>query len=476
MVNTKQEWVLGGFETCTLIENSESRHQYNYIDQVPSYHKNPPPEEKATTKIDSWFFGQLLKDILKQVKIPAKLGRLSNELQLKNPKSRMDIAEFLKSDIFGNSELVAIANELPAYMDQHKFEMFCDRLENVQINSNKGFPLEYVHEKIVPGLVVHWNSGLVGVKPIMTITKLAKDMKEDKFKEFVLPILLETLNSNKKDLKAALLKTMPQYIENLDKQTVTDKFYPVIVGGYKDDDVEIRELTVKSTLSFAPKLYDRQLNGDLLRQLAKTQNDAKENVRVTTTKVLCGIAQYLSQSTRVSVLIAAFGRALKDTSVLSKIEALKALATLESHFGPEEICGKILGTVAPALIDRDMSVRREAAKTMEVFMGKINAYIKSLEDGDSKGSESSFLSFGLGSVTASKVTPSAFVQESVEKLSIKGSPSSNSSTSTRFKNPSLNVNTQTFGSTSSRRPLAPKPEPGSEPDEAEGWDDEWDEF
>ncbi|KAF5093075.1 hypothetical protein D0Z00_004259 [Geotrichum galactomycetum] len=188
--------------------------------------------------------------------------------------------------------------------------------------------------------------------------------------------------SEDKAVRMELLQGLPEYIDYLDKRVVSDKIYPALSTGFTDTEPAIREQTVKAVLSVAPKLYDRQLNSDLLRQLAITQNDSQQEIRANTTILLGKLAPLFSQNTRVAVLVTAFGRALKDPFVPSRLAALMALASTAEYFGAQETCGKIIGTVAPALIDKDKTVRHEATKAMEVFMKKVNEYITSLEKED----------------------------------------------------------------------------------------------
>ena len=58
----------------------------------------------------------------------------------------------------------------------------------------------------------------------------------------------------------------------------------------------VREQTVKAVLTIITKLSDRTINGDLLKQLAKTSNDEQPGIRTNTTICLGKIARNLGTS------------------------------------------------------------------------------------------------------------------------------------------------------------------------------------
>lgn len=68
------------------------------------------------------------------------------------------------------------------------------------------------------------------------------------------------------------------------------------VTGFTDIAPLVREQTVKSILVLVTKLSERTINGDLLKYLAKTANDAEPGIRTNTTVCLGKIAKYIGQS------------------------------------------------------------------------------------------------------------------------------------------------------------------------------------
>ena len=63
----------------------------------------------------------------------------------------------------------------------------------------------------------------------------------------------------------------------------------------------VREQTVKAVLIIITKLNDRIINGELLKQLAKTANDEQPGIRTNTTICLGKIARNLGLNVRTAV-------------------------------------------------------------------------------------------------------------------------------------------------------------------------------
>lgn len=133
----------------------------------------------------------------------------------------------------------------------------------------------------------------------------------------------------------------------------------------------MREQTLKSVLVIITKLSDRTINGDLLKQLAKTANDEQPGIRTNTTICLGKIAKNLGTSSRSKVLTAAFSRSLRDPFVHARNAALMALGATAEYFTDEDCAAKILPVVCPLLMDKEKLVRDSANRTMDVYLQKI---------------------------------------------------------------------------------------------------------
>lgn len=133
----------------------------------------------------------------------------------------------------------------------------------------------------------------------------------------------------------------------------------------------VREQTLKSVLVIITKLSDRTINGDLLKQLAKTANDEQPGIRTNTTICLGKIAKNLGTSSRSKVLIAAFTRSLRDPFVHARNAALMSLGATAEHFTDEDCAAKIIPVVSPLLLDKEKIVRDSANRTVDTYLSKI---------------------------------------------------------------------------------------------------------
>ena len=493
-VNESGEWVLGGFEVLTTTGHPDSAIA-RYGGLVPTSTRYSPPEiarsgwggtaNMPVHAIDSWQLGVFIYEAFNGVlqnpaaemsqrrKVPAALWTAVRSLSNANPKQRLTSERFLSSQAL-KSDLVGLSAKLHglSIVEEFVYNDFLDKLKEVESK----FPRAYLHVQVLPELITCLEYGKGGTRTLTAIIQIAKDMPPDAYKAKVLPVILKMFASNDRAVRMELLQGLPEYIEYLDKRIVSDKIYPALSTGFTDTEPAIREQTVKAVLSIAPKLYDRQLNGDLLRQLAKTQNDSQQEIRANTTILLGKIAPLFSQSTRIAVLVTAFGRALKDPFVPSRLAALMALASTAEYFGPQETCGKILGTVAPSLIDKDRAVRNEAAKTMAIFMEKVNAHIASLENDPEEGEDVTGGAEGWGSWTA---TIAAGLSKKIASSNTGGDSStanssaavSRTATPSRFEMP-VRVPSRTDSSLSAARTVANKEQDNSWG--ASNGDDLWD--
>ena len=133
----------------------------------------------------------------------------------------------------------------------------------------------------------------------------------------------------------------------------------------------VREQTLKSVLVIITKLSDRTINGDLLKQLAKTANDEQPGIRTNTTICLGKIAKNLGTSSRSKVLIAAFTRSLRDPFVHARNAALMALGATVEHFSDEDCAAKILPVVCPLVIDKEKIIRDSANRAIDTYLQRV---------------------------------------------------------------------------------------------------------
>lgn len=150
--------------------------------------------------------------------------------------------------------------------------------------------------------------------------------------------------------------------------------------GFTDVAPVVREQTVKAVLTIISKLSDRTINGELLKYLAKTQNDEQPGIRTNTTICLGKISRNLGVGTRSKVLVAAFTRSLRDPFVHARNAALMALTATADVFNGDDCANRILPALCPSLIDKEKLVREQANKTLDLYLSKIRKSAASMPD------------------------------------------------------------------------------------------------
>lgn len=150
--------------------------------------------------------------------------------------------------------------------------------------------------------------------------------------------------------------------------------------GFTDAAPVVREQTLKSVLVIVTKLSDRTINGELLRQLARTANDEQAGIRTNTTICLGKLAKNMGSGSRSKVLIAAFSRSLRDPFVHARNAALMALGATAEYFTKDDCANRILPVICPLLIDPEKLARDSANRTLDVYLQKIKKAATDMPD------------------------------------------------------------------------------------------------
>ncbi|KAH6609635.1 kinase family [Trichoderma cornu-damae] len=389
------EWKLGGFEVLSNVKDSETTLD-SYGSLVPDSGRYAPPEvaqggwgaTKAhpTYAVDSFNFGTLIFEVFNgdfqgpdqagQTKnIPPTMQTSYRRLCNANPKARISAANFLelgrRSGSFFDTPLIQLTEGIDnlGMKNPDEREEFLDGLEQV----TDDFPEEFSKSKVLPELVKSVEFGGGGPKALTVVLKLAAKLPSDDFDSKITPFVVRAFANPDRGIRVCLLDGLPLIIDQLPQKIVNDKIFPQLesVTGFTDAAPVVREQTLKSVLVVIGKLSDRTINGDLLKQLAKTANDEQPGIRTNTTICLGKIAKSLGTSSRSKVLIAAFTRSLRDPFVHARNAALMALAATAEYFNEDDGASRILPVVCPALIDKEKLIRDQASRTMDIYLQKV---------------------------------------------------------------------------------------------------------
>ncbi|KAK6338287.1 hypothetical protein TWF730_002351 [Orbilia blumenaviensis] len=396
------EWKLAGFEVLSSLKEEDPA-IYTYGGLLPDSTRYAAPEigrggwdglkNQAIHVTDSWNMGTLIYEIfngyfstadqLPQIKsIPPPMGTPYKRLTQTNPKMRLPIAHFLeqgkRANGFFDTPLIRCCEfiENMGVKDDREREEFLQNLEDTKDQ----FPEEFFKAKVLPELLKSVEYGGGGPKVFSVVLMIAEKLSEDEWESTITPCVVRLFSSPDRAIRVFLLDNLPRMIDFLPKRVVSDSIFPQLVTGFSDVAPIVREQTVKSILIIIDKLSDRQINGDLLKYLAKTQNDEQPGIRTNTTICLGKIAKNLGQHTRAKVLAAAFTRSLRDPFVHARNAALMALAATAEYFDETDCATKCLPAICVGLIDKEKIIRVQAQKTMEIFLTRVKTLTANMPD------------------------------------------------------------------------------------------------
>ncbi|KAK4162569.1 armadillo-type protein [Cladorrhinum sp. PSN259] len=395
------EWKLGGFEVLSNVKDDEAV-IYTYGSLVPDSGRYTPPElaksgwdaikRNPHSAVDAWDFAALIFEVFNgtftsdqagQTKgIPPSLHSTYKRLTNANPKARLTVAHFLeqgrRSGSFFDTPLIKLTDgvENLGVKTEEEREAFLDDLDQL----TDDFPEDFFKMKVLPELLKSVEFGGGGPKAFGLVMKIATKLSNEDFDSKVLPVLLRLFSNPDRAIRVCLLDNLPHMIDRLSQKTVNDKIFPQIVSGFTDIAPVVREQTLKSVLVIITKLSDRTINGELLKYLAKTANDEQPGIRTNTTICLGKIAKHLGTSSRTKVLIAAFGRSLRDPFLHARNAALMALSVTSEYFSDEDCACRLIPAISPLLIDKEKLIRDQALKTLDVYMQKIKKAAAGMPD------------------------------------------------------------------------------------------------
>ncbi|KAK6535185.1 hypothetical protein TWF694_001656 [Orbilia ellipsospora] len=396
------EWKLAGFEVLSSLKEEDPA-IYTYGGLLPDSSRYAAPEisrsgwdglkNQAIHVTDSWNMGTLIYEIfngyftssdqLTQAKsIPPPMAAPYKRLTQANPKMRLPIAHFLeqgkRSGGFFDTPLIRCSEfiENMGVKDEREREEFLQNLEDTKDQ----FPEEFFKAKVLPELLKSVEYGGGGPKVFSVVLMIAEKLSDEEWETEITPAVVRLFSSPDRAIRVFLLDNLPKMIDHLSKKVVSDSIFPQLVTGFSDVAPIVREQTVKSILVIINKLSDRQINGDLLKYLAKTQNDEQPGIRTNTTICLGKIAKNLGGHTRSKVLTAAFTRSLRDPFVHARNAALMALAATADVFDETDCATKCLPAICPALIDKEKIIRTQAQKTLDVFLARVRTLTANMPD------------------------------------------------------------------------------------------------
>ncbi|KAK2467839.1 hypothetical protein APHAL10511_000134 [Amanita phalloides] len=321
--------------------------------------------------------------------IPSSIFNPFKKLLNPNPQTRLTPKQLLEigmseSGFFQSNRLVKVSLGLDnfALSSEAEKSVFLRTLKE----SASSFPPEFASYRVLPSLVSALEfGGASAANMLPLVLQFGESVTSEEYSNAVVGPLVKLYSSPDRGTRMALLDHLTDYVDKLDKKTVSDKIWPHLQTGFSDTVAVIREATTKSIIHFSPKLNDRILNNDLLRLLAKMQTDPEASIRTNTCILIGRLGPSLGYNTKRKVLVPAFTRALKDTFVHARVASLMAFMATIDCFEIEDVATKVIPNVSSTLIDKEKLVRDQAFKTIDLFIKRLESHAAKMPDTEVEG-------------------------------------------------------------------------------------------
>ncbi|RLV90910.1 N-terminal kinase-like protein [Spathaspora sp. JA1] len=388
VVNLQGDWKLFGFELVSQINENDV---YAFKESMPGFRQFAPPEETRNVKVDSYRLGKFISCVFDDV-VPSRLSPIVRRLGSNNANARPTPTQYMKELESWHAENPIIRfneeiNELKFSSSEDKLLFFKQQLPNY-LQNETGFPSSLLKYKLLPELISQYNqlSKIPTEQETLSIMlnliiKFGIKLPPEDFHKTIKPIITTCFCSTDRAIRLILLSHLPQYYTFLTDSEIQSQIFNNLISGFQDTNFMIRETTLKSITIIIDKISVKQVNQDLLRILAKSQMDPKPSIRVNTLILIIKISSKIYSNSRNNVLITALAKSLRDSFTPCKMTALHGFETLLPEFSMEEICMKILGNLAIALMDKKSTkVRNEARRIFQVYLQAVESYAGDLDD------------------------------------------------------------------------------------------------
>lgn len=429
-VNAQGEWKLFGFELLTSTVSDPDQPIYRYSSALPSFRENCPDEvltsgtdaiRQAPVKFDSYKLGVFIylvltsSDFLSPVtveqsqvvagssKVPRPLVQPLKRLVSAKPNLRTTAERFLQESdgFFHGNRLISFNGLLQEMKFQNSLEKLAFFKNEVSQYIDAEFPPGYLDNKLLPEIIDQLNP-LINNKPpsnllpeqlhqrqetipvlLNFIFKLGVSLLAADFTRRIKPVLFQAFSLPDRAVRLTLLNYLPQYAQHLSESEVQSKIFYNLVTGFQDTNFMIRETTLTSFTAVIDKVSVKQVNQDLLKSLAKLQMDPKPSIRTNTLILIIKVSGKIYANSKNSVIITALAKSLRDTFTPCKMTALSGFESLIDEFSLEEICSKILGHLAIALMDpKSGKVRNEAKRVFQLYLSTVEKHAAGLPSGE----------------------------------------------------------------------------------------------
>lgn len=399
------EWRLFGFEYATTFDDvvngtssfnrSSSRvlHPHRLAPEAGGIGgANSKIAESGVALLDSWGLGILLFEVFHfhSSQGGASSSFPTNANDLRSPKCLP--RDFLSSYsvlVTSNAKLrwtpERFRNEAEIIHGSSKIVRLMTELEQLTLKDNVDRDTYYRElatcvdacpTKLATGLMLPKIANLIqyggcSAAALVPLLKIARKLSTEAFGTKVAPSVLVMFNSPEPLVRMKLLENAELYAPLLPEKLVCAHIWPLYQAGLNHKIPELRELSIRSLVHFAPVLTERFTSGDIVKSLLALQQDPQGVIRTNSTICLGMLARFLPSESRGKTLCSGFGRMLKDPYAPSRAAAVRSISSLaEETFSAAQICEQLLPALCPMLLDTDKSTRDAATTCVQKLVAR----------------------------------------------------------------------------------------------------------
>ena len=310
--------------------------------------------------------------------MPSTLQSCFMSLTGQNPKLRMTTSKFLDScEFVNNCEYVSILHDLDrlALMDAADrdacYRRLAEHLDTFPVSACKHLVLQQLKKALTFG------GGSASV--LEPILKMGSRLSAASFSKHVGPIVVAMYNSPDYLVRCRLLSEAGQYARMIPAALFNESIFTSFASGFESRHADIRELTVRSLVHFAPLLTEARLTTDVPKYIQLLQQDREGPIRTNATICLSLISSHIPESIRGKTLVNGFGRMLKDPFIPSKLAALQSINNTMASYTPSQIAEQLLPALSPICVEaRSAEVREAAIIGLEKMVTKLKEAHKAM--------------------------------------------------------------------------------------------------
>ena len=405
-VSKSGDWKLGRFDLTSSFPEDESFFQTHESLLSGKYCSSERTNMKSLSSpfpADVFSLGVLIQEIfsVNSLDVPADFEQLLRRMVMTDARRRPSLALVLKSSCFSSDKMSMLST-----LDELMLKSAAEATEALnQFSSPESIAaisVELCSFKLLPCVARILTTSLEGFPQrdsreaartaIQSCLKLlsllggSNKLQETHLSRTCVAQISALWGLSDRAIRTALLRTLPPLVPFLNALTVNGKIFDPLLNGFADNNLKMREDTLKSLVCLLDKLDEKNLQDKLVRCMCGLQSDAEAAIRTNATIFLGRLAPRLKENVRAKVLCQAFSKALKDVFLHCRVAGLKAaLASLPLLVDCDyaQLVGKLLPQVCTLLIDKNEEVRRLSLQ----FVDEITVFVRTRSEQQAKADE-----------------------------------------------------------------------------------------